>query len=286
MGACRLAARRRAERGARCARARSGPRATGPRSRCRYRSTGPHSPPARSSVRPRSPASGSPASLPCRTGDRSRRVATHPRSACHSLPPPGPAVPVQEARSPRAHRMPTAARHGCGARATVPLCTYGSCASRRRTSGRRALNILGISGFEGAVPFKRAHWPGLDEREYRLSQGHDAAAALVADGSVVAAVAEERRSRRKASGDFPKGAITYCLAEAGLSLDDVDEVVHGFDYGPYRDFYGLDPLSEALYRQVYSRDALLALVRRDLPGFPEERVRAVRHHLAHAASAL
>src|SRR5207248_906917 len=49
--------------------------------------------------------------------------------------------------------------------------------------------------------------------------------------------------------------------------------------------YGLDPLSEALYREVYSRDALLALVRRDLPGFPETRVRAVRHHLAHAASA-
>jgi len=147
------------------------------------------------------------------------------------------------------------------------------------------LNILGISGFEGAIPFKRAHWPGLDEREYRLSQGHDAAAALVADGGVVAAVAEERMNRRKHSGDFPKGAIAYCLAEAGLSLDDVDEVVHGFDYGPYRDFYGLDPLSEALYREVYSRDALLALVRRDLPGFPETRVRAVRHHLAHAASA-
>ena len=147
------------------------------------------------------------------------------------------------------------------------------------------MNILGISGFERAIPFKRAHWPGLDEREYRLSQGHDSAAVLVADGSVVAAVAEERMNRRKHSGDFPRGAIAYCLAEAGLSLDDVDEIVHGFDYGPYRDFYGLDPLSEALYREVYSRDALLALVRRDLPGFPETRVRAVRHHLAHAASA-
>ena len=147
------------------------------------------------------------------------------------------------------------------------------------------MNILGISGFERAIPFKRAHWPGLDEREYRLSQGHDSAAVLVADGSVVAAVAEERMNRRKHSGDFPRGAIAYCLAEAGLSLDDVDEIVHGFDYGPYRDFYGLDPVSEALYREVYSRDALLALVRRDLPGFPETRVRAVRHHLAHAASA-
>src|SRR5438132_2030675 len=281
MGACRRAAPRRAERAARCARARSAPRATGPRSRCRYRSTSPHSPPARSSVRPRSPASRSPASLQYRTGDKWRRVAARPRPACHSLAPPGRVSRCKK----RALLVRTAPMPGCGARATAPRCTYGSCASPRRTSGRRALNILGISGFERAIPFKRAHWPGLDEREYRLSQGHDSAAVLVADGSVVAAVAEERMNRRKHSGDFPRGAIAYCLAEAGLSLDDVDEIVHGFDYGPYRDFYGLDPLSEALYREVYSRDALLALVRRDLPGFPETRVRAVRHHLAHAASA-
>ena len=39
------------------------------------------------------------------------------------------------------------------------------------------MRILGISGLENSVPFKKAHWPGLDEREYRISQGHDAAAA-------------------------------------------------------------------------------------------------------------
>ena len=48
------------------------------------------------------------------------------------------------------------------------------------------MKILGISGFEGAIPFKRVHWPQLDEREYRISQGHDSAAALVVDGAVVA----------------------------------------------------------------------------------------------------
>jgi carbamoyltransferase len=45
------------------------------------------------------------------------------------------------------------------------------------------MNILGISGLEQAMPFKRTHWPGLDVRDYRISQGHDAAAALVVDGS-------------------------------------------------------------------------------------------------------
>ena len=57
------------------------------------------------------------------------------------------------------------------------------------------MKILGISGLEGAVPFKQAHWPGLDEREYRISQGHDSAAALIIDGEVVAAAEEERFNR-------------------------------------------------------------------------------------------
>ena len=148
------------------------------------------------------------------------------------------------------------------------------------------MNILGLSGVEGAVPFARARWPDLDEREYRMAQGFDSAAALVVDGRVVAAVAEERMDRRKHSAAFPRGAIGACLSEAGLTLEDVDELVHGFDYDAYRAMYALDPISCALYRDVYSREALLAQVRRYLPGYPEQRVLHVDHHQAHAASAL
>src|ERR1043166_7026276 len=117
------------------------------------------------------------------------------------------------------------------------------------------MNILGLSGFENSISFKKAHWPGLDEREYRISQGHDAAAALIIDGQVVAAAAEERFNRQKHSSRFPVGAICYCLTTARL------------------------------YREVFSREALLGLVNRDIPGFPLERVHHVNHHLAHAASA-
>ncbi|MGH9854220.1 MAG: carbamoyltransferase family protein [Blastocatellia bacterium] len=147
------------------------------------------------------------------------------------------------------------------------------------------MKILGVSGLEGSVPFKKAHWPGLDEREYRISLGHDSAAALVIDSEVVAAAAEERFNRRKHSGAFPIGAIDYCLAEAGVTIDEVDELAHGFDYDPYEKLYSLDPLSARLYGEVFSKEALLALVRRDLPGFPVERVHRVNHHRAHAASA-
>lgn len=147
------------------------------------------------------------------------------------------------------------------------------------------LRIIGISGLANSMCFKRKHWPGLDEREYRISQGHDAAAALVVDGVLIAAAAEERFNGKKHSGDFPVNAIRYCLSEAGMTLADVDEIVHAFDYSSYRELYSLDPVSSELYRDVLSKEALLASVRDGLPSFPPERVCQVNHHLAHAASA-
>ena len=147
------------------------------------------------------------------------------------------------------------------------------------------MNILGISGLEGAMPFKRRHWPAVDPRDYRISQGHDAAAALVCDGRIVAAAAEERFDRAKQSARFPKQAIAWCLKRAGLTLDEIDAIVHGFEYEPYRDVYSLDPVTRAYYEEVLSPDALMKLIARDLPSFPLDRVFNVPHHHAHAASA-
>jgi carbamoyltransferase len=75
------------------------------------------------------------------------------------------------------------------------------------------------------------------------------------------------------------------LSEAGLSLEDVDELAHGFDYSPYQKIYSLDPMSAKLYGEVFSRESLLRQVERDMSGFPPQRVHHVSHHLAHAASA-
>jgi len=147
------------------------------------------------------------------------------------------------------------------------------------------MRIIGISGLENAVRFKRAYWPGLDSREYRISQGHDSAAALVVDGEIVAAAAEERFSLQKHTGDFPVNAVGYCLSAAGLSIDDIDEIAHCFDYSAYEQLYSLDPITQELYREVFSKNALLSQVKRAFPSFPVERVHQVNHHLAHAASA-
>jgi carbamoyltransferase len=147
------------------------------------------------------------------------------------------------------------------------------------------MNIIGISGFENSIPFKKTHWPGLEEREYRISQGHDAAAAAVVNGVPLAAAAEERFNREKHSAKFPASAIRYCLEETGLAIEDIDAIVHCFDYAPYRSFYSLDPVTAKQYAEVYSREALLSSLRRHFPSFPPERLRHVNHHLAHAASA-
>jgi carbamoyltransferase len=135
------------------------------------------------------------------------------------------------------------------------------------------------------MAFKRRHWPGLQEREYRISQGHDSAAALVIDGEFAVGVAEERISREKHTGNFPLGAIEACLAQADLELADVDEIVHSFDYAPYRALYALEPISSELYRGVLSREAFVARVQAALPDFPAQNIDHVEHHLAHAASA-
>jgi carbamoyltransferase len=54
---------------------------------------------------------------------------------------------------------------------------------------------------------------------------HDAAAAMVVDGEIIAAAQEERFTRRKHDASFPVNAIRYCLSEAFAAVDDLDAVV-------------------------------------------------------------
>ena len=57
-------------------------------------------------------------------------------------------------------------------------------------------------------------------------QQHDAAAVLIRDGVVVAAIEEERLYRQKgANGLLPIEATAACLVEAGIGLDEVDLIV-------------------------------------------------------------
>lgn len=54
---------------------------------------------------------------------------------------------------------------------------------------------------------------------------HDSAAAIIVDGNIIAAAQEERFTRVKHDSSFPIRACQYCLAEAKLTLKDIDKVV-------------------------------------------------------------
>ena len=55
---------------------------------------------------------------------------------------------------------------------------------------------------------------------------HDSAAALLRDGEIVAAVQEERFSRKKHDSRFPINAIRYCLESQNIDLRDVEYIVY------------------------------------------------------------
>jgi carbamoyltransferase len=52
----------------------------------------------------------------------------------------------------------------------------------------------------------------------------DASAALIKDGKLLAAAEEERFNRHKHCAGFPAQAIQYCLAAAGITIDQVDHI--------------------------------------------------------------
>ena len=63
---------------------------------------------------------------------------------------------------------------------------------------------------------------------------HDAAAAIIRDGQIVAAAQEERFTRLKHDAEFPVHAINYCLRQAGISAGELDYV--GFYDKPFIKF--------------------------------------------------
>ena len=129
---------------------------------------------------------------------------------------------------------------------------------------------------------------------------HDAAAALVVDGNIIAAAQEERFTRKKHTAAFPVHSIQYCLEEAGLTIDELDAVV--FYDKPLSKFerllqtyYSFAPkglisflkaipvwLDEKLFLKKKIYDGLRAV-----HSFDQKKLMLLftPHHLSHAASA-
>jgi carbamoyltransferase len=130
---------------------------------------------------------------------------------------------------------------------------------------------------------------------------HDAAACLVIDGEIIAAAQEERFTRKKHDSNFPINAISYCLAEAKITQNDIDHVVFydkpflkferlletylAFAPKGFKSFATSLPiwLKDKLFQKTVIINALKDALGKD--GGWEEKLLFSEHHLSHAASA-
>jgi carbamoyltransferase len=122
---------------------------------------------------------------------------------------------------------------------------------------------------------------------------HDPSAALVADGTIVAAAEEERFTRRKhgklavpfSAWELPEKSAAWCLRHGELEANDLDAVA--YSYEPELVPPNGDDITSHEWeglRTLYAREAP-SFLKTALPGLDPSRVRFVPHHLAHAASA-
>ncbi len=130
---------------------------------------------------------------------------------------------------------------------------------------------------------------------------HDSAACLVRDGEIVAAAQEERFTRKKHDAGFPHKAIQYCLNHAGISANQIENIV--FYEKPLLKFErlletylafapkGFKSFSKAM--PIWIKDKLFQksnLVKELASSLDKninwtERLLFSEHHLSHAASA-
>jgi carbamoyltransferase len=123
---------------------------------------------------------------------------------------------------------------------------------------------------------------------------HDAAAALLNDGNLIAAAEEERFTRIKHDFGFPENAINFCLNYAGITARDLDYVV--FYEKPFHKFDRIlmttvqaFPRSWKVFREamlLWISDKLwMRTIIRNKIGVDYDKILFSDHHLSHAASA-
>ena len=121
----------------------------------------------------------------------------------------------------------------------------------------------------------------------------DSAAALVKDGRLVAAAEEERFRRIKHWSGLPTEAMKWCMADAGITLSDVDHIA--INRNPKvnnlrRAFYVLRkrPSLSLIFKRLGNIKRAGSFEDAVQSAFPGERLRAqvhrIEHHLAHLAS--
>ena len=123
---------------------------------------------------------------------------------------------------------------------------------------------------------------------------HDSAAALLKDGHVIAAVEEERFSRKKFDDGYPKMAIDWCLNECAISPEQIDSVAfydkpilkferlldNYIAVAPRGMYSFLDTIPKWLHKRLWIKNE----IKNHLKGF-NGNIIFPEHHMSHAAYA-
>lgn len=122
---------------------------------------------------------------------------------------------------------------------------------------------------------------------------HEAAAALIKDGAVVAASTEERFTRIKHDPSFPHQAIDFCLSQQRIAKKDLSYVVFyekpfqkfirnitiSFTEAPESLFFFIESMKNSLSEKLWIKGRI-----HDATGISFDRILFVPHHLSHAAA--
>lgn len=144
-----------------------------------------------------------------------------------------------------------------------------------------------------------------------IHSGHDAGAAIIKNGQIIADVSEERFNRIKHSADYPLQSIAYCLKTADVTIEDIDEIaISGLKQDDsFENMFGyrLNIQKPKLHKKTFKQqiyffrkflvDLILPLKNNPEAGFKTPiylrkfffkkipKITIVEHHLAHASSA-
>ena len=137
-----------------------------------------------------------------------------------------------------------------------------------------------------------------------INYGHDSSACLIQNGELMAAVEEEKLSRKKSELGYPEKAIQYLFEKFGLAEADIDVIAFGgFSYNLYsphdikhRFFrkkidrymdlaYRIGVFFHILKQNVGEQNKAFFMEQVRQKGFKKAQILFYKHHLAHAASA-
>ena len=130
------------------------------------------------------------------------------------------------------------------------------------------MNVIGLYGAIGWNVLISDNPKLLKQSEE--SWTHGSSVTLIKDGEHCVSISEERLSKIKYDGNFPRKSIEYCLSAGNLEKDDIDLVI-------------VPSMANQQFYKNYINKTVEKKVKRY---FPNARVQIVSHHLCHAYSSV